>query len=66
MSIIISDAECVRSNTANKKNLLLPKSRMNDQAPIGTSFGGRGTISSKKYEEHAKKSAFYSSKASWQ
>lgn len=66
MSIIIWDGDSVRKNTANKKELRLPKSRMDDTVKKSRrGFGGNGTINCKKYEEDAKKSPFYRQKATW-
>ena len=65
MSIIISDAERVRQNAANKKDLMLPKSKLNDEPPVGSTFGGFGTINCKELEKRNKESAFFQSKPSW-
>lgn len=68
MSIIISDAERVRQNAANKKDLMLPQSKLNDVPPVGHGFGSWYwfPISKKKVKELIEKSKFYNSKASWQ
>ena len=59
MSIIISDAERVIQNAANKKDLHLPKAMLNDVPPFGSTFSGFGNIKCKKLKEYTKSSNFW-------
>lgn len=71
MSIIISDAERVRQNAANKKDLRLPPNQLNDIPIMDTSFGGPASIdprlgiNCKKVAQRIRKNKYLQSRPSW-